>query len=134
MNSAEESNFLYCFSALSGPLLAIAVASIYCLIPYHNVLKDPCYWYEFQIVVIIAFYSFLAWAVHPLFTEYFAGLAMIQSKFAYLFMYFVACGTYMSVIAIYYSNWMDYAHPMPMNFYIGTSVTILAMAIATLLM
>ena len=131
----ESSNIIpYCLSVFSGPILAIGIASIYCLIPYHNVLEEPCYWYEFQIAVTVAFYPLLAWTVHPIMTKYFANLKMIQSNFASIFLCFVGCGTYLAVIAIYYYDWKDLPHPMPMNFYFGTSATIVVMTLATLVM
>ena len=132
-DEVESSNLiLYCFSVLSGPILAMGVASIYCLIPYHNVLEEPCYWYEFQIAVT-AFCPLGAWCVHPLFTKYFANLSMIQSKLTFVLMCFIGCGTYMAVIAIYYSDW-NLPHPMPMNNYIASSVTVVVLALATFLM
>ena len=37
---------LYQTSILSGPLLAATAGSFLCLIPIHNVLEQPEYWYE----------------------------------------------------------------------------------------
>ena len=37
---------LYNLSILSGPLVACVFGSFICLLPIHNVLKEPAYWYE----------------------------------------------------------------------------------------
>ena len=133
VNDVEEYSeiLLYCLSSLSGPLFAIGVASIYCLILYHNILQEHCYWYEYQIAVMVAFIPLLVWIVHPMSTEYLANFKMIQSKFAYIFLCFIAYGVYMSVIGIYNYNWTNLSHPMPLNLHFGASAMLLSMILAT---
>ena len=45
----EKVPSIHHISVLGGPILATSVASVYCLIPQHNILKEPCYWYEFHL-------------------------------------------------------------------------------------
>ena len=41
-------------SVLSGPVLACACATFICLIPVSNVMEEPEYWYEYQIMEFFA--------------------------------------------------------------------------------
>ena len=136
VNEAEQSSevFLYCLSSFSGPLLAIGAASVYTLIPYHNVLKEPCYWYEFQVAAILVYLPLLVFVSHPLITKYWLNFELTQSKFYYIVLYVTACGAYICVISIYYSKWIGLAQPMPMNLYIGATITIVVITLVTLLM
>ena len=45
---------IHLLSTLSGPLLTCAVASMYIYIPTHSILKEPSYWYEHDILTMIA--------------------------------------------------------------------------------
>ena len=38
---------------LSGPINACFHAAVLCLVPAHNVFKEPEYWYEFQLAVML---------------------------------------------------------------------------------
>lgn len=135
-NVVEESSdvLLYCLSSFSGPVLAIGAASIYTLIPYHNVLKEPCYWYEIQIGVVLAFLPFLVFMSHPMMTRYWLEFKSTHSKLSYFVLYVIACGTYISTISVYYSKWIGLTQPMPMNIYIGATITYVAITLATSLM
>ena len=135
-NVVEESSevLLYCLSSFSGPLLAIGATSINTLIPYHNVLKEPCYWYEFQVAAILVYLPLLMFVSHLLITKYWLNFELTQSKFYYIVLYVTACGAYICVISIYYSKWIGLAQPMPMNLYIGATITIVVITLVTLLM
>ena len=112
--------------------MAIAVASIYTLIPYHNVLKEPCYWYEFQIVAIVVYVPLLTWCSHPLLTVYYVNLPIKNKWFTYLTMYTIACVAWITVIGIYYYHY-DNVQPMPMNLNAATSATYVILTFAVLL-
>ena len=123
---------LYGSSILSGPALAIGIASIYCLIPYHNVLEEPCYFYEMYLTVLFVYMPFMTWTVHPLYTQYWANFSMKSSNLSYFFLYMVACGTCVTAIAIYYYNWIGLAQPMPWNGFITNSIAFIATVLAAL--
>lgn len=113
---------LYGFSVLSGPVLALGIASIWCLIPYHNVLEEPCYWYEYQLTSLLNV-PILIWTIHPLGTEYWAKFSIKKSKNFFIFLCFVACATRISAITIYNLNWTDFVHPIPLNGQIYVTIT-----------
>ena len=117
---------------LSGPALAIAVASIWCLVPFHNVLKEPCYWYETHIAGILAFIPLMVWVIHPLVTEHYLNFDMNGSVISFLFLYFVASGTAITATAIYYCFWMDLAQPMPFSGMIAVTLAFLVSNVAVL--
>ena len=54
MDTNDDISFIHVISAMSGPLLTWAVASMYCYIPIREVLKEPSYWYEHDLVTIVA--------------------------------------------------------------------------------
>ena len=53
-NHEINSSNIYLLSTLSGPLLTCAVASLYTYIPTHSILKEPSYWYEHELLTMIA--------------------------------------------------------------------------------
>ena len=124
---------LYGFSTLSGPALAIGITSFWCLVPYHNVLEEPCYWYESHIAALVLYMPLMTWTVHPLITKYWSNLSMNRSNILYLYLLFVACGTRITATAIYYYNLTDFAQPMPLGGYITLTIAYFATVIAILL-
>ena len=50
---------LYHLSTLSGPIAMLAVISAECLIPLHNVLKEPQYWYEHILILTFGLMPFM---------------------------------------------------------------------------
>ena len=42
----EKVSDLHYISCFSGVILTILLNSIYCLIPIHNPLEEPLYWYD----------------------------------------------------------------------------------------
>ena len=52
--SDTNSSKMYLLSTLSGPLLTCAVASMYIYVPTHSILKEPLYWYEHELLTMIA--------------------------------------------------------------------------------
>ena len=129
----ENPTAYYYFSVLSGPLLAIAIASVYSFIPFHNVLTEPCYWYEYQIVAILVYVPLLTWCSHPLYSVYYMNLYIKNKWFLYFFLNTIACGTWIAAIGIYFYLWKDFTHPMPMNFYVAASATYAILPFAILL-
>ena len=47
-------SFYYYISILSGPFWACLTGSFICLIPIHNVMEQPWYWYEDQLTKFFA--------------------------------------------------------------------------------
>ena len=54
MDTKDDISYIHVISAMSGPFLTWAVASMYCYIPIREVLKEPSYWYEHDLVTIVA--------------------------------------------------------------------------------
>lgn len=67
-DTKDEISWIHVISAMRGPLLTWAVASTYCYIPIHEVLKEPTYWYEHDLVTIVAT------------LPTFLGITMLQGK------------------------------------------------------
>ena len=53
-NGETNSSNIHLLSTLTGPLLTCAVASMYIYVPTHSILKEPSYWYEHELLTMIA--------------------------------------------------------------------------------
>ena len=116
---------IYYLSILSSILLSSALGSLFCLIPAHNVLKEPFYWYEYQISIVIGVLPFVIWFV-LIQAEYWAEFTIVDRWHSYLFAVFIGVPMYLIFISIYYSIWTyicDFTLPMPFSFYVGASIT-----------
>ena len=67
------SSILYYISILGGPLLAATAGSFLCLIPIHNVLEQPEYWYE-EVTCRILAAGILYPVINLIRTEYWSNL------------------------------------------------------------
>ena len=116
---------MYLLTLLSGPLLGIAASSTYTLIPFHNALEDPCYWYEYQIVTIFICAPYLPSFTYPVWSVYWANFQFNRKWFSYILLLLLGCGTWAFAVAMYYfAYWFtDYSHPMPLNFISAGCVT-----------
>ena len=124
--------FLYGFSVLSGPALAIGIASIWCFYPFHNVLEEPCYWYEFQIAMLLCKTPFTTLVIHPVMTEYWANLSMNGTMISCIILYIIVSGIRILTIAIYYFKWTGFAQPMPVNDALSGTIAYFGTTIAAL--
>ena len=64
----DDISYIHYISVVSGPLLTWAMASMYCYIPIKDMLKEPFYWYEHDLVTIAAT------------LPTFLGITMLQGK------------------------------------------------------
>ena len=123
---SKEASPIHYISALSGPILTWAVASLYIYIETHPVLQMPSYWYEHDILTLVA--------TLPLFL----GITILQGEYWAKFPY---NGTFMSFVILYgfgaflyvfftfgyhfmWVNVMGYYAPMPFHWYISGTNTI----------
>ena len=123
---------LYGFSVLCGPALAIGIASIWCLVPFHNVLEEPCYWYEYHISSALLVNPFMTWTGHPMVTEYLANFSVNGSIKLFILLCIISCGTRITAAFIYYFNWTGLAQPMPLGSLITGTIAYLATVILAL--
>ena len=130
----EKISFIHHISVLGGPILASSIASVYCLIPQHNILKEPCYWYEFHLCAGVAVIPFLSWLVHPNITEYWANLPMMSRSSSYIYLTSIGYSTWIAMLVTYHliCDYLGVSHPMPLNFYALGSVTFLVLNVAIL--
>ena len=113
-------------SILSGPVLACLVNGMICLIPVHNVLEYPDYWYE-EIVIRILVGNLLVFQI------------LIEAEFWSCFSFEKRISTYVTIIGLtmilgicincgYYYVWTihyEYSQPGALNhLIIGTIVGI----------
>ena len=118
--SGFESSFLYQLSTFSGPLIAIALTSLVCFIPYHNPMEESEYWYEFHILVQVWMPFHIGTTM--LYGKYFANFKYDKILTSYLFIYGFGLASYIIIVAVYYYVW-TYINglnpPMPWTYYFG---------------
>ena len=124
---------LYYLTILSGPIVIWAITSAECLIPARNVLKEPEYWYEYQLLMVLG--------LVPLFLGQTFINALYWCNFSFdnkWISYSVIIGTgvvvHLATLFIYEFTWTSYfgyVHPMPVNFYVTTFYSYNAVMLAT---
>ena len=123
-NSNNTALFLQSMSILCGTFLACIVTSLLTLIPGHDILKEPQYWYEFMI------FGATGWAILGtisvnLHFHYWADISHTQiwSSFIYLIsiavLFFALVNSSLNLIWIYSLGLFP---PMPFNYYITATV------------
>ena len=115
-----ESSLLYQLSTFSGPLLAIALTSLVCFIPYHNPMEESEYWYEFHILVQVWMPFHIGTTM--LYGKYFANFKYDKILTSYLFIYGFGLASYIIIVAVYYyvRTYINGLNPpMPWTYYFG---------------
>ena len=133
-NVENEVSSIHHISVLGGPILATSIASVYCLIPQHNILKEPCYWYEFHLCAGVAVIQFFSWLVHPNTTEHWANLPMKNRWKSFIYLTLMAYCAWIAML-IGYRFIFDYqgvADPKPLNYYAIGSTSFFGLNLAIL--
>ena len=130
-NQSNLVSFLYYFSTLSGPILSIITGGIFlCIIPIHNALEYPEFWYED---------TFFRWipsctgTFQNLFgAEYWADFTFKNRGKSYFILAFVQNMVYWIVVVSYYLIWTNsgYFPPMPMCQHLGALTILLVYHVA----
>ena len=121
---------LYQTSILSGPLLAATAGSFLCLIPIHNVLEQPEYWYEeFTCRMLTAGILFTVNALIR--TEYWSNLYFEKRVQTYLLFIGLTNVVGVGVYTTYYYYWTNIGlfQPMPLNHLVLGTVTLIVITI-----
>ena len=111
---------------LSGIILSILLASIIILIPVHNVLEEPHYWYESMITTNFNF-ILSAVACGLLYCSYCINIDYIKTLKHFLTFY---CWTSLIFIILRVSFWfiwtciLSYRHPMPFFGTVSSSIAL----------
>ena len=120
------------FSILSGPLLSCASASLFCLIPAHNILEQPKFWYEFQILAFIGLVPlFLSQILVQV--NYWGDFSFENKWISNLSLSVLGAIVFALSIIGHYYLWtlvLGYTPPMAFNQYLAGSMSFSAMCIA----
>ena len=132
--------FLYCLSfadlknsvwhylsILSGPLLACTCGSFMCLIPIHNTLEQPSYWYEDTISRILCG-AFILTCQNLLRAEYWSQFSFANKGKTYIVLIGLMHGIQGCAAIVYYYIWtkyMGFYQPMALNHFLCGSVAVL---------
>ena len=103
---------LHYLSTLSGPLLACVCGGILTLIPIHNVMEEPEYWYEDAIIRSLSIATVFA-CLNPIGAEYWANFALDDKFKTYLLMIGVTNVIAAIVAIVHYYFWTIHSglHP-----------------------
>ena len=119
-------------SVLSGPVLACACATFLCLIPVANVMEEPEYWYEYQIMEFFAIIPLLVaviWGV----AIYWCKFTVKKKWFSFTWTLMIGCGSYGISVMTYYLLWtyvFELNLPFPFLLYTAGTTSIYAIVIA----
>ena len=128
----EQISCFHYVSAFTGPILACALGALFCIVPAHNVLEEPEYWYEFQLTVMLVL-PFLYLIGLLVVAEYWANFTFENRLISYIFLLSLALGVHVGTIAIYYYFWtvrLGYIQPMPFSMYIAANNSFTAICLA----
>ena len=112
-----------------GPIVACLAGGIFCLIPMHNILNEPNYWYEYQISSILGVWPFIICGT-ILQAIYFADFTFKDTLISSMYIGGVGLGTYITCIGIYFFIWtkiLEFTLPMAFNLLIAGSLAYLSM-------
>ena len=120
------SSGLYYLSILSGPLLVCLYMSFMTLIPIHNVIEQPEYWYEDIITRVLAASPIHACMV-MIRADYWAGFSFKDRWTSYVLMMGYVFVLYVCLLGGYYLVWTTYLgfyQPMPLNWLVVANVAV----------
>ena len=120
------------FSILSGPLVACINASFFCLIPIHNVIKEPAYWYEDIMARWLPGIPIFACMI-VIRADYWNSFSFEKRWPTYLWMLGLAYAGHFLCIAGYYWLWtvhLGYFPPMPMNQHLSGTISVIVINVA----
>ena len=123
-----ESSFLWLFSILSGPILACGFGAFLCLVPIHNVLEQPAYWYEDQLTRFTG--SPVLVVQMMVRAEQWSGFVFKHRWSTYLFMEALCMFVYAIMTFSYYFLWTCYykfSLPLPMSQHLSAFTVVLVM-------
>ena len=117
-------SILYHLSLLSGPILACICGSFLTLIPFHNVMKYPSFWYENNICRLLAVGSVFTFQ-QLIRADYWSNFTFARKVPTYIFMNVLTYVLYFVISICYYFLWTHYFgfyQPMPLDHLIGGSI------------
>ena len=121
-------SFIHYFSVLSGPILACVCGSFLTLIPIHNVMKQPSYWYENMLCTILG--SSTVFVCQQLIrAEYWSNFELEKKLKTYVLvngLTHILNVVNFLVSAYVWTSHFGFYHPIPLNVFIIASVSVLA--------
>ena len=117
------------FSILSGPINACFHAAAFCLVPAHNVFKEPEYWYEFQLAVMLLLGCCYVDGI-LIAAELLANFTFEKRWTSYFLLISTAMVLYIGSVMAYYFIWTDilgYTLPMAFSMYLPANFAFTAM-------
>ena len=133
LEDGNEISPLYHFSLLSGPIAILAVISVECLIPFHNVLEEPQYWYEHQLILAFGVIPFIMGQTLQ-FLIHWANFTFEKKWTTYFQIIGVGSVTFLMALITYHLVWTElfgYFHPLPISLLVTGYTTFTAMILVT---
>ena len=118
---------LYYLSIFSGPVYAVASSSFITLVPIHNVMQEPSYWYEDQFLRMCTGLPMIFQNIYG--AEYWNDFTWEDKRMSYIVFTGISFGFYIGSTVIFYFIWtgMGYFPPLPISSHLAGSSLILAM-------
>ena len=126
------SAILYNLSILSGPLVACVFGSFICLLPIHNVLKEPAYWYE-EVLCRMLSSGFLVACQTTVEAEFWSNFRFEKRLTTYVFLVGLMYTLFSVCVIGYYYIWtvhLGFYQPGGLNHFIVGSISVIVVNIA----
>ena len=131
-NSIDKVSPKYALYAFLGILPALSSKWIYTLIPVHNVVEDPSYWYELPFQLMFGY--LLIWVTYGTFaSSYFMNIVYIRKLRHIAILWFIMALLTLTFFGCLYLVWEDLLHlryPVPLMGYIYLVISIFGILIA----
>ena len=130
--STDKVSPKYVLFAVIGILPALASKWIYTLIPVHNVIQDPYYWYELPLQLMFGY--LLIWVTYSSFAcSYFMNIKFIRKFHHMSMLWIVMVSLTLVFFGTLYLVWEDLLHlryPVPFMGYMYLGMSILGIIVA----
>ena len=130
--STDKISPKYALFAFIGIIPALTSKWIYTLIPVHNVIENPNYWYELPLQLMIGY--LVIWATYGTFAcSYFMNIKYIRKLRHVLVLWFILASLtiiFFGTLFLVWEDLMQLRYPVPLMGYIYLLISILGIIVA----
>ena len=116
---------MYYLSGFSGVIITCILVSGYALIPCHNHLEEPYFWYEYLLQLIFIIVPFKLSINAIAFFTWIYQFDYVKNWTSFFFIVGLDMAWYIIYSLIYYGIWvvfLGYSAPLPLNFLILNTI------------
>lgn len=120
----ENISLKYAIYGIGSIIISILPTALFAIVPHHNIIRTPGYWYEFPLLCTIFFLP--PWIAEILFkSASYINISSIKNSRNFLKLLLIALSGFWTSQGIVYFVWTkiaNYRYPIPFNGYLSTQV------------